>query len=270
MKKQKTIWSVYIAGCLLWLLWLPNAAQSQGLKGSCSGTATQHNPDMSYSVTMQLNGNSGTISYGSIGCGGTVTFMRKEGSTYWYKESITYGQKECVDGGVIQMLLLGNTASWQWTGNGPTVNATLTGDVKPAQDVFQITILRQQSTNQCTMGYMSVNGEIMGYTLELPWKNNQQNVSSIPAGTYNGILRYDKSDKWRIQLENVPNRTGVQIHIGNYTKEIKGCVLIGNTADVNNCSVYNSGAAYTRLKEMFYGTANPVSSPNLRIEITFQ
>ncbi|RXM52933.1 hypothetical protein BOQ64_00520 [Chryseobacterium sp. CH25] len=120
------------------------------------------------------------------------------------------------------------------------------------------------------MGYLIANGKSICYTLELPWKDNLNNISCIPIGTYKGILRYDKKDGWRIQLDNVPNRTGVQIHMGNYTTQIEGCVLVGTDAKVENCSVLNSSAAYVKLKEAFYGTNNPNSTPNKKITVTFK
>jgi hypothetical protein len=120
------------------------------------------------------------------------------------------------------------------------------------------------------MGYLIANGEVLCYTLELPWADNSNNISCIPFGTYNGFLRYDKKDGWRIQLDNVPNRTGVQIHMGNYTSQIKGCVLVGTNADVDSCSVQNSSTAYLKLKKAFYGTETPNSTPNKKIIITFK
>lgn len=139
-----------------------------------------------------------------------------------------------------------------------------------SQENFALTIERKLSSKNCTMGYLIVNEEILCYTLELPWADNLNNISCIPVGTYSGILRYDKADGWRIQLKNVPNRTGVQIHIGNYTSQIQGCVLVGSTAKVDNCSVQNSSLAYSKLKKSFYGTENPNSTPNKMITINFK
>ncbi|MBS1635305.1 MAG: hypothetical protein JST26_05235 [Bacteroidetes bacterium] len=139
-----------------------------------------------------------------------------------------------------------------------------------SQENFELTIERKSSTNNCTMGYLIANDEVICYTLELPWADNLNNISCIPTGTYNGILRYDKADGWRIQLENVPNRTGVQIHMGNYTSQIQGCVLVGTNANVNNCSVQNSSDANSKLKNAFYGTSTPNSTPNKNIIVTFK
>lgn len=139
-----------------------------------------------------------------------------------------------------------------------------------SQENFKLTIERKLSSDDCTMGYLIADDVVICYTLELPWEDNLNNVSCIPVGTYDGILRYDKKDGWRIQLNDVPNRSGVQIHMGNYTKQIKGCVLVGTDARIDDCTVLNSSAAYSKLKKSFYGTSNPNSTPNKKITVTFK
>jgi len=134
---------------------------------------------------------------------------------------------------------------------------------------FKITIFRQYPSGQCTSGYLAVNDSIICHTLEKPWVDNQQNISSIPSGKYKGILRYDHSDHWRIELLNVPNRTYIQIHIGNTTDDISGCILVGDRLTSDLCSIVGgtSATAYQKLKNAFYGTSNPTSTPNKNISV---
>jgi len=71
-------------------------------------------------------------------------------------------------------------------------------------------------------------------TLELPWKDNQKRISCIPIGIYN-VIRY-KSPKFGevFLLENVSNRSMIEIHYGNYFSDIEGCILVGeNFKDIN-------------------------------------
>ena len=120
-----------------------------------------------------------------------------------------------------------------------------------------------------TTGELYVDGKFVAHTLELPWKNNRSYVSSIPDGTYSALLRYDKNDKWRIQLEGVTGgRTGIQIHVGNYPSQIEGCVLVGNSVSNSKSSVSESSSAYAALKNAFYGSPSPNSSPNKDITVT--
>jgi len=131
---------------------------------------------------------------------------------------------------------------------------------------FRITVDRQWSNSKSITGVFSVNGKKIGYTLELPWLNNQGYVSCVPPGTYRATIRYDHSDRWRIQLEGVPGpRKWVQFHIGNFPQDSVGCILVGTRKGDN--AVYNSAEALRILKREFYGTENPTSTPNKSIVV---
>lgn len=139
-----------------------------------------------------------------------------------------------------------------------------------AQESFDIRIERNYRGEDCTSGYLSVNGTVKMYAIELPWKNNQPDISSVPVGKYKGILRYDHQDAWRIELVGVPNRKNVQIHVGNYVADSQGCVLVGADVDVDKlCVVKNSKKAYSQLKSLFYGSENPNATPNKLITVEF-
>lgn len=136
---------------------------------------------------------------------------------------------------------------------------------------FVLTVLRQYQSGKCTSGYLAVNGTIACYTLERPWKDNQENISSIPAGRYRAFLRYDKSDHWRLQLEGVPNkRTGVQIHIGNTVDDTQGCILVGTGLGPDLCTLTGSADAYRDLKKRFYGSATPKLTPDREIIVVIK
>jgi hypothetical protein len=95
---------------------------------------------------------------------------------------------------------------------------------------FLIVIRRKHSFGQGIVGELYANREFVCYTLELAWFWNEKNKSCAPHGKYPGIMRHDYNDKWRVELLGVPsNRQHVQIHIGNYPRDIKGCVLVGSS-----------------------------------------
>lgn len=80
--------------------------------------------------------------------------------------------------------------------------------------------------SDCTIGRLSY-GAFRCLTLELPWYSNSRNISCIPPGVYDAI-KYDSPTKGPvILLKGVPNRTWIQIHAGNYTRQIQGCMLVG-------------------------------------------
>lgn len=138
---------------------------------------------------------------------------------------------------------------------------------KAGPAAFGLTIARKYKSAECTSGYLAVNGNIIAYTLELPWQGNAPLISAIPDGTYGGTLRYDHSDKWRIELTGVPNRTSVQIHTGNTPDNSEGCILVGLRLGADLCSVIDSKKAFDALRTAFYGSNNPVSTPDKIITV---
>lgn len=80
----------------------------------------------------------------------------------------------------------------------------------------------------CTLGRLSV-GSFRCFTLELPWLDNQRGKSCVPVGTYKAFKRNSPKNGPVFELVNVPNRTNIQCHSGNYTRQIEGCILVGSS-----------------------------------------
>jgi hypothetical protein len=83
--------------------------------------------------------------------------------------------------------------------------------------------------NDCTLGRLSLPGGFQCFTLELPWLENESNVSCIPKGTYRAFKRVSSRNGNVFELRNVPQRTSIQCHSGNYTRQIQGCILVGSS-----------------------------------------
>lgn len=67
------------------------------------------------------------------------------------------------------------------------------------------------------------------HTLELPWKYNAHNVSCIPEGEYL-VLKMPPTGKRKYEyfwVQDVPDRSSILWHPGNYTRDILGCCLPG-------------------------------------------
>ena len=120
---------------------------------------------------------------------------------------------------------------------------------------FEIWINRVYSHSGSIIGVLYANDDQLCYSLELPWKDNQSNVSCVPVGTYPGKIRTDGTKGWRIELESVPNRTFVELHVGNFPGEIQGCVLLGLEWSEN--SVSSSGPAQLKLEQAYEGAGSP-------------
>jgi hypothetical protein len=66
---------------------------------------------------------------------------------------------------------------------------------------------------------------VVCHTLELPWRDNERNVSCIPEGRYE--LRKGMSQKHgvHIRVRDVPGREGILLHPGNHAeRDLKGCI----------------------------------------------
>lgn len=64
-------------------------------------------------------------------------------------------------------------------------------------------------------------------SLELPWRANKKNISRIPPGIYATEKRYSIKYSDHIHILGVPGRSMILIHAGNFTRQTRGCVLIG-------------------------------------------
>lgn len=85
------------------------------------------------------------------------------------------------------------------------------------------------------------------YTLELPYLNNQRNISCIPTGTYKLLKHTSPKFKECFLLENVKDRGNILIHAGNYTKDTQGCILVGFKKQDN--AIFESRKALNYLLE---------------------
>ena len=116
---------------LLILAICPIYLHAAGLGGSWYGTVTQDDPPLTYTMEMVLYGDVGNIHYMSLGCSGNLQFIRSDGTSYWYREHITFGKNECIDGGIIQLRRhpLGDSSTWdwKWEGGGVTVRGVISG-----------------------------------------------------------------------------------------------------------------------------------------------
>lgn len=92
---------------------------------------------------------------------------------------------------------------------------------------MQLELLRVGQSNRGTFGVIRYGQVPFVLTLERPWEDNKENVSCIPAGRYR--CRKIRSPKFGDTYEicDVPGRTHVLLHWGNYIEDTEGCVLVG-------------------------------------------
>jgi len=89
------------------------------------------------------------------------------------------------------------------------------------------------------------------YTLELPDKGNQKRISCIPAGEYKVKKRFSPKFRNHFHVQNVPNRSYILIHAGNYNYQIQGCVLVGKRLkDINQDGLLDVADSGVAMKEL--------------------
>ena len=103
------------------------------------------------------------------------------------------------------------------------------------------------------------------------------NESCVPTGTYKFdiVMRHKgQSNAYLVpELQAVPGRSRIQIHIGNWIKDSLGCILVGTemSSSGGDCAmILSSGLAFRRLMDLretdppsslpFSFSKNPVSS----------
>jgi hypothetical protein len=131
-------------------------------------------------------------------------------------------------------------------------------------------IIRQHSDANCISGQISLNGKIMGYTLERPWQGNIPLISSIPVGTYSAFVRTETKDKWRIELRDVPKRGNIQLHVGNFVADSVGCILIGRNLKGNLCELTESQAAFNSFKLEFAKAAGGEPDSDVPVSVIIE
>ena len=119
----------------------------------------------------------------------------------------------------------------------PTTCSTATkpGKILSKDGVLRGTLVREKCSNGCITGTLTIGG-FTCKTLELPWRNNQQNISCIPADqTY--VCQRVHSNKFgdTFEIKDVGNeRKYILFHAGNSPKNTSGCVLLGMQIDEYN------------------------------------
>ena len=103
-------------------------------------------------------------------------------------------------------------------------------------DKANLLLIRDSFSDKAVIGKLYLNSEFYGHTLELAWEDNQKRVSCIPKGVYEVKKRHTQKSKYKyehLHILDVPDRELILMHIGNYPKNSKGCILLGNTRALN-------------------------------------
>lgn len=91
----------------------------------------------------------------------------------------------------------------------------------------ELTLIRLPEKNEATPGVLLIEGTPKFVTLEDAWLDNAKNISCIPAGLYE-IARHNSPKFGEIfEVQNVPERGAILLHVGNTIDNTTGCILLG-------------------------------------------
>lgn len=135
----------------------------------------------------------------------------------------------------------------------PSINLSTTqqSTKKNMTNVTKIIHKREKESEDTILGAWYLDGREICKTLENGWKDNKPKISCIPAGTYN--CTKDNTGKFQYwKINNVSNRSNIEIHNGNTADHTLGCVIIGQRwGRLNNKpAVLGSIAALNQLKKL--------------------
>lgn len=115
--------------------------------------------------------------------------------------------------------------------------------------MFDATITRDKKFIDCILSTMVAKGNTF-YTLERPWLENVSDISCIPVGAYRCTFKNHEKLGDIYVVEDVPGRSAIYLHIGNYVTDSHGCVLVGLGRDIEKKTVISSRLAMKSLVEL--------------------
>ncbi len=86
-------------------------------------------------------------------------------------------------------------------------------------------VLKRTYFKKGTIGALFINDRFICFTIELPWKDNQRNISCIPEGCYEVVPRFSRRFKNHLHVLNVTGRSLILIHPANDAlRDLEGCI----------------------------------------------
>lgn len=97
---------------------------------------------------------------------------------------------------------------------------------------------------------------LVSNTIELPWKDNQHNISCIPEGKYKTKPYVSKHLGLVYEVLNVPDRSAILIHKGNFVAgkkiDLRGCIApVSYIKDINGDTYLDGAHSGEILKILF-------------------
>lgn len=126
-----------------------------------------------------------------------------------------------------------------------------------------ISLVRYKTSDEGTLGKIEVDGKTF-HTIELPWRENQNDISCIPIGSYRCDFTMSQRFKKKLYLVGpVEGRAGIRIHSANlagdskkgFVAQLNGCIALGKSAGeiAGQDAVLSSKEAINEFHEILKG-----------------
>jgi len=125
------------------------------------------------------------------------------------------------------------------------------------EDKANLLLIRDTFTDKSVIGKLYCNAEFIAHTLELAWRDNEKSVSCVPSGEYKCRVRLARESATRdyvhLLVEDVPNRSYILFHRGNYPSDSRGCILTGTHRAQSPDKILESKVAHAYLMDYILG-----------------
>lgn len=109
--------------------------------------------------------------------------------------------------------------------------------------MIKLVLIRDYSNPEKTTGTIMLPGFSKSITtLELPWRDNQRNISCIPEGTYEVERDLHGRHTW-FKVNDVKDRSFIEIHEGYKPNHSAGCILL-DLIELQDLMLYTSGEPF--------------------------
>lgn len=88
-------------------------------------------------------------------------------------------------------------------------------------------LYRVAQSERGTFGALVIDHLPFCVTMELPWRDNRNSLSCIPAGKYKWKKHNSPSKGPVIWIQDVPGRSWIYFHVANWPSNVLGCIGVG-------------------------------------------
>jgi hypothetical protein len=138
-----------------------------------------------------------------------------------------------------------------------------------AQDATVLTLTREHVGNDCVVGPVTSERDVLAWAVERPWKGNNTVWGRLLPGTYPASAIYRKGTGIALTVSDLPDQPASVLVLGARTENGAGRIAIGLEV-VGNCQVESRRgypAVAERLAQRMFGTKNPADGQSTKLRL---